>query len=109
MKKPALSLAVLRNKAQISRNQLSLKPYLGYDPRGDNEGSVLYKEDSNYEFVFWGIMLELIYTGSEELAWQFLDLVWPPQKQGKAIFMRDFKNQLLKSPYWQMILEDKKK
>lgn len=104
MKAPPPSLAVLRSKAQISRNQLSLKPYKG----ADNEDSVLYGEDSDYEFVFWGIMLELIYTGNEELAWQFLDLVWPPQKQGKEIFIRDFKNQLLESPYWQMISEDRR-
>jgi hypothetical protein len=54
-------------------------------------------------------MLDLIYTGNEELAWQFLDLVWPPQKQGKALFIRDFKKKLLESEYWKMILEDKKK
>jgi hypothetical protein len=58
---------------------------------------------------FWGDMLDLIYTGHEDLAWQFLDLVWSPQKQGKERFIRDFKNQLLQSQYWQMILEDQKK
>ena len=57
---------------------------------------------------FWDEMLELIYTGNEELAWQFLDLVWPPEKQGKELFIRDFKKQLLESSTWQMILEDKR-
>jgi hypothetical protein len=51
-------------------------------------------------------MLDLIYTGREGLAWQYLDLVWPSQKKGKAIFVKDFKEQLSKSQFWRMILED---
>lgn len=137
MKKPAPSLAVLRSKAQKFRNQLSLKPYKGANdlnalnvnemlgPMDDpglfsKEYSDLDREARTalastffskrvFEPPFWDVMLDLIFTGNEDLAWQFLDLVWPPQKQGKAIFIKDFKNQLLKSLYWQMILEGKEK
>lgn len=105
MKKPPPSLAVLKSKAQKFRPQLSLKPYKGID----NEDSVLYKEGFDYDSFFTDVMLDLIFSGNEDLAWQFLDLVWPPQKQGKALFIRDFKKQLLESQYWQMILEDNKK
>lgn len=123
MKKPAPSLATLKNEAEFYRQKLSLKPYRG-DENNDSldfedpfykEGTYPHNENETYNgaiyrnVVFWGPMLDLIYTGHEELAWQFLDLVWPPQKQGKERFIRDFKNRLLQSPYWQMILEDQKK
>jgi hypothetical protein len=121
MKKPAPSLAVLKNKAEFYRQKLSLAPYRGeentYQPPDfidpfykedayPNNGNETYKGVVYRNVVFWGPMLDLIYTGNEELAWQFLDLVWPPQKQGKALFIRDFKKQLLESHYWKMILED---
>lgn len=118
MKKPAPSLAVLKNKAEFYRQRLSLKPYRGdvedYDAiyRDDtypDNRDVTYKGTVLRNVVFWGPMLDLIYTGNEELAWQFLDLVWPPQKQGKTLFIRDFKKQLSESEYWKMILEDNKK
>ncbi len=102
MKKTAPSLSVLKRKAQLVRQKLSLEPYKGID----NENSVIYKEEFLGEPDFWGEMLDLIYTGNEDLAWQYLDLVWSPQKQGKAIFREDFKNQLNESYYWKMIQED---
>ncbi len=106
MKKPAPTLAVLKKKAQIARQQLSLEPYKGED----SEDSIsLYKEDQFPETVFWGVMLDLIYTGHEDLAWQYLDLVWDARKPGKQLFVRDFNKQLSESYYWQMILEDRKK
>jgi hypothetical protein len=121
MKKPAPSLSLLKNEAEFYRQKLSLKPYRGDENFNftDSEDP-FYKEDTypNNEdqrykgvvypnVVFWGPVLNLIYTGHEELAWQFLDLVWPSQKQGKALFIRDFKRQLLESSYWKMILEDR--
>jgi hypothetical protein len=121
MKKLPPSLSVLKSKAQKFRNQLSLKPYRGAKDLNsietDLEGNLLedpglftkeYLDNASAAYVppFWDEMIDLIYTGNEELAWQFLDLVWSPQKQGKELFIRDFKNQLLQSPTWQMILED---
>lgn len=107
MKAPAPSFAVLKKKAQLQIPQLNLKPYKGQENIDPLDYSPLYKDDASYsDGVFWSEMLDLIYSGNEELAWQFLDMVWPPQKQGKALFIKDFKKQLLESHYWQMILED---
>jgi len=104
MKKPAPSLAVLKKRAFTDRQQLSLEPYYGEN----NESSILYKEDANAQTVFWGVMLDLIYTGHEELAWQYLDLVWDTKKQGKKIFINDFKNRLANSQYWQITKKEEK-
>ena len=94
MKKPAPSLTVLRNKARVARQQIGLEPYTGVD-------------SSSFDTAFWDVMLDLIYTGHEDLAWQYLDLVWDARKTGKQLFVRDFKQQLTDSQYWQMIEEDK--
>jgi len=124
MKKPVPSLAVLRKKAEFYGQKLSLESYKGDENNASpldfkdpfykenaypNNANETYRGAVYRNVVFWGPMLDLIYTGNEELAWQFLDLVWPPQKQGKALFIRDFKKKLLESEYWKMILEDKKK
>jgi hypothetical protein len=53
----------------------------------------------DFEEAFWGEMLDLIYSGNEPLAWQYLDLVWPPKKPGKDKFLADFKEQLADSYY----------
>lgn len=54
-------------------------------------------------------MLELIYTGNGNLAWEFVDRVWPiPDDDSlktrwlsdKRKFLKDFKAQLRKSDYW---------
>lgn len=103
MRKPAPSLAILKRKAQTVRQKLSLEPYKGIE----NPDTVIYKEEYLGEPDFWGEMLDLIYTGHEDLAWQYLDLVWSPQKQGKSIFIEDFKSQLNESYYWKMIQENK--
>lgn len=122
MKKAAPTFVVLKKEAQVQIQQLRLEPYNGeksencrrpmfIDMNGTTQYSFepcLYKDDASAP-VFWGRMLDLIYTGNEELAWQFLDLVWPRQKQGKELFIRDFKDRLLQSWYWPMILEDRKK
>ena len=94
MKKPAPSIAKLRDKARAKRAKLNLEPYRGA------------KNQSELEEVFWDEMLDLIYTGHEELAWQYLDLVWPGQKKGKALFIKDFKDTLSGSPFWKMIVAD---
>ena len=90
MKKPAPSFATLRNNARPKRAAIDLEPYKNVN-------------DSSFDVVFWDTMLDLIYTGHEELAWQYLDLVWPTRKPGKEIFIQDFKHQLAQSPLWQLI------
>ena len=54
---------------------------------------------NDFEEAFWGDMLDLIYTGHEDLAWQYFDMVWPAKKAGKGKFLADFKEQLSKSAY----------
>lgn len=97
MKKPAPSMAVLQRKANAAKKEINLKPYTG--------------EDFLDSFVdaFWGEMLDLMYAGHEDLAWKYLDMVWDPRKPGKELFVRDFKAQLAKSEFWQMMQEDKSK
>jgi hypothetical protein len=88
MKKPAPAIAVLKRKAAAAKAKISLTPWV--DP---------VESFNDFEEAFWGDMLDLIYTGHEDLAWQYLDWVWPANKPGKQKFAADFREQLAESAY----------
>jgi hypothetical protein len=88
MKKPAPSPAKLKQTAAATRAKLNLHPYTSPD---DNF--------NDFEEPFWGEMLDLIYTGHEDLAWQYFAMVWPAKKPGKEKFLADFKEQLALTAY----------
>jgi hypothetical protein len=90
MRKPAPTLAALKRMAATAKAKINLNPYTSPD---DNF--------NDFQEPFWDEMLKLIYTGHEDLAWQYFDLVWPAKKTGKEKFLADFKEQLSKSVYGQ--------
>ena len=51
----------------------------------------------------WKEMLDLIYSGNMNQAWQLVDLSWPKSDKRKSKFLKEFKTQLSKSRYWQDI------
>jgi len=55
--------------------------------------------DAEIPPALWGTMLDLIYAGHQDAAWQFLDETWPHQVAGKERFKPDFIKQLKQSPY----------
>lgn len=91
MKKSAPSLSMLNKQAKEVKGLMNLSSYEGESKSG------------NLEVVFWDVMLDLIYSGHEELAYQYLDLVWPLEKSGKSLFLADFKKHLALSEFWQMM------
>ncbi len=95
MQKPAPPLAKLKQEAAAIRTKMPLDAYVG-----DTEGG-------NFDEAFWGRMLDLIYTGHEDLAWQYFDWAWNPKKKGKEIFKQDFEKQLAGSEFYQMFLASK--
>jgi hypothetical protein len=88
MKKPAPTLAKLKRDAAAMKAKINLNPYTSPE---DNF--------NDWQEPFWAEMLDLIYTGYEDLAWQYFDLVWPAKKKGKQKFLADFKEQLALSTY----------
>jgi hypothetical protein len=88
MRKPAPSLAVLKARAAKARAKINLNEWTSPD---DNF--------NDFDEAFWGEMLDLIYTGHENLAWRYFDMVWPAKKKGKAKFLADFKEQLAMTAY----------
>ena len=95
MKKAAPSATLLKQKAAKAKKEFNLEPY---------EGS----ENGDFLDAFWGEMLDLMYSGNEKSAWEYLDLVWDPRKEGKERFKADFLKQLNQSKFWQMLQEDTK-
>jgi len=88
MKKPAPTLAKLKRDAAAMRVTVNLNPYTSPE---DNF--------NDWKEPFWSEMLDLIYTGHEDLAWQYFDMVWPAKKKGKQKFLADFKEHLAQSTY----------
>jgi len=87
MRKPAPSWDELSTASQKDRAALEKTANEPYSPEEDLP-------------PFWGRMLDLIYTGHEDLAWKYFDEAWPPSKPGQALFVKDFKKQLSESRYW---------
>jgi hypothetical protein len=46
-------------------------------------------------------MLDLIYSGNAQSAWDFLDLSWPKDNPGKDEFRQSFLEKVKQSPYWE--------
>jgi len=88
MKKPAPSQGDLIKKIEEIRSNKEMSD------RGNIEG---------FPSPMWGYMLDLIYSGNEKSAWEFLDLAWPKNGQDKNDFKKEFQNQLEKSPYYEEI------
>lgn len=88
MKRPAPTLAKLKRDAAAMKAKINLNTYTSPE---DNF--------NDWEEPFWADMLDLIYTGHEDLAWQYFDMVWPAKKQGKEKFKADFKEQLAMAAY----------
>lgn len=50
--------------------------------------------------ILWEKMLDLIYSGHEDVAWRVYDEAWQPRFGDKAKWAEDFKAQLAESKYW---------
>ncbi|MBI4824863.1 MAG: hypothetical protein HY807_00370 [Nitrospirae bacterium] len=62
-------------------------------------------KNGNPPVELWSYMLELIYSGNANVAWQFFDKAWLPDIAGKKEFMQEFQTQLETSAYWTQIKE----
>ncbi len=51
----------------------------------------------------WEEMLKLIYSGNMPQAWNLAELSWPKDIGNKAEFLKSFRTQLRKSPYWKNV------
>lgn len=87
----------------IAETQAALKP----ETNASQPASDLIELKAYPVFAY---MLDLIYTGNAQAAWTYLDQIWPQKPcryensdqkpPTKQEFLRDFKKQLAKSPYW---------
>jgi len=59
----------------------------------------------DYPPALWRVMLDLIYTGHADMAWNFFDKAWPENIRGKEAFLREFRSTLKSSPFWPGIRE----
>jgi hypothetical protein len=95
MQKAPPPLAKLKQEAASIRAKMPLDAYTSYEAGAD------------LGEAFWGRMLELIYSGHEDLAWQYFDWAWNPRKKGKENFRKDFEKQLASSEFYRMFQASK--
>jgi hypothetical protein len=55
--------------------------------------------------ALWGPMLDLIYSGNGEAAFQLFDLGWEPTLSGRDAFLVQFGAQLSLSPHWETVAQ----
>jgi hypothetical protein len=55
--------------------------------------------------ALWGPMLDLIYSGNGEAAFQLFDQGWAPGVPGRNAFLVQFGAQLSLSPYWETVTQ----
>ncbi|MCS6873126.1 MAG: hypothetical protein RML33_04245 [Acidobacteriota bacterium] len=106
MKKTKPQEAILKKKAAKARNNL-LRAIRINKPRSCGDIFALLDGEG---VVFWGEVLDLLYSGNDQAAWKYFDLVWQGLRQEcKEQFKKKFNEQLLSSRFWNMILEERKK
>lgn len=92
MRKPAPTTAALRAQADELRHE--------FEPDGYLDGNDRWQAPP----ALWGAMLDLIYTGHVDAAWQLCDEVWPADWPGKPVFQREFMEELATSPYFEDLM-----
>ncbi len=64
-----------------------------------------YKDWSVYkDREFLDLLLEYIYAGHADAAWQILDRAWLLDEASKVVFRKSLLRQLRKSSYWDALL-----
>ena len=105
MRKPVPPLMDLRERArEIWAEYASYRP--AQNGAGEEGAAPVLVEGidiSRYDQPppgLWGVMLELIYAGNPQAAWEFYDLACPEPLPWKAGFAEDFRRRLASSPYY---------
>lgn len=72
-----------------------------------NRDQWVYWKDGNFILPWEGPvnMLEYIYSGNAQVAWDFFNRIWPEGKPGKEKYLQGFKEQLAESDYWEEMRE----
>ena len=87
MKKPAPSKLELAGMAK------------GFQAKFVGVQKLLPEDKWSAPYEMWQKMLDLIYSGNMDSAWKLCDLSWPAKHPGKATFLKEFKRQLMTSPF----------
>jgi len=62
-----------------------------------------YDEETCLPSSVWSYMLDLMFTGHPDEAYDFLNQVWPEGKAGKSNFIHDFEKQLKERTIWPIL------
>jgi len=80
-----------------------LPPQKEFQQKTESVRSESWPTEGQPPSSLWGHMLDLIYQGNTEAAWQFFESAWLESQPGKAQFLKEFQEELAGSPYWSEI------
>lgn len=92
MRKPAPAPAQLAASIKAVQADEEWNPKVPLDPDCDQDCGVPVK--------LWSDMVNLMYNGHADLAWQVFDQSWPAKQPGKDFFVGQFCHELHGSLYW---------
>ena len=94
-----LAIDLMRNRISDSNYILQLGRQIKskFDKEDTSDGKLIQQ---GIPVDLWKGMLDLIYTGNGDKAFNLVDIAWPETKEGKNQFIHEFKVQLAKSKYW---------
>ncbi len=98
-------MVIMKYQGQRYRMALDLMREPGFSPDELDQLAARFKALPDWEFdpppvQLWSTMLDLIYTGNMDQAWELLERAWPGGISGKEEFLTEFKTQLRTSPFW---------
>ena len=67
------------------------------------KGNCWYDEETCLPSSVWSYMLDLMFAGHPDEAYDFLNQVWPEGKAGKSNFIHDFERQLKERTIWPIL------
>lgn len=67
------------------------------------KGNCWYEEETCLPSSVWSYMLDLMFAGHPNEAYDFLNQVWPEGKAGKSNFIHDFERQLKERTIWPIL------
>jgi hypothetical protein len=99
-------VVIMKYQGQRYRMALDLMREPGFSPVELSQLAARFKALPDWEFEpppvqLWSSMLDLIYTGNRDQAWDLFERSWPGGISGKDEFLTEFKAQLRTSPFWQ--------
>ncbi len=90
-----------KNDIYVIAAEFMIKPVPGKEDIANSLKKIQYKNQYGWPSQIFRYALDLMYTGHEQLGWDYIDKAWPKDdQQNKQNLVADLKQLMKQSPYW---------